>query len=71
MSPQILNRFELRKNKEAASVILPRPDGSVVDIKPAVMNGEGNIINNHDHWYVAGSGTCSNPCVVFGEQKQQ
>jgi hypothetical protein len=45
-----VNRFELRKDQEAASVILPRPDGSVVDIKPAVMNGEGNIINNHDHW---------------------
>jgi len=50
--------FELRKDKEAASVILPRPDGSVVDIKPAVMNGEGNIINNHDHWW---SG-----CQIYG-----
>lgn len=54
-------RFELRKNQEAPSVILPRPDGSVVDIKPAVMNGEGNIISNYDHWYV--DSICANRLI--------
>ncbi|WIA21634.1 hypothetical protein OEZ85_000815 [Tetradesmus obliquus] len=50
--------FELRKDKKAAPVTFPLPGGSVMPLQPAVLNREGSVINNHDHWW---SG-----CQIYG-----
>eukprot|EP00775_Hariotina_reticulata_P000236 gene236-440_t len=50
--------FELQKDVNAPPVTFPRPDGAVMPLQPAVKNREGNIFNNHDHWW---SG-----CQIYG-----